>query len=588
MSSLSLRWKDVPGAAKLKRRLSLCKNDNGIFKCPVADCGHEGFRSDRGCRKHVKTSHAWFYYFDEYPKNIFEKEISTEEGIGNADMNPARISSKCIPEDVVFTEKFGKWMCSSTGGSRTKSHANQICSRVIKFIQLSQDDVTLGEIQIPHIDYFLGSMTCLTAFLQHLEEEKSIGYSGSVSYVNALLEAMDYRKFMGVAANVLSNFGVAEVFLKRARKCIARKMRVQWTEQLDIETLEGKGHWASLKELQKVIPFHMGRYEEIIQKCKEDKATVTSSDLTFATRFIATFLFLRVKGSRPMTYQFLTISMLENAAKNGGYVDQKKFKTADKYGFDSMVIDEICMRILESYIKHVRPLYMPKCEYVLLNRNGQQFTKLSQAMSILVYMAIGKHIHPTRYRQIIETESAASLSLEDQDLISQDQKHTSNVARIHYRKKRSRDVAEKGDVCVKKLRGESGKRLDVSLGAFVDASREKEDSDSDSDSTIFITQNKFIGEIEKEQAMSSTVEQANEGELGVTSYNDKRMQQFSAKEDNELIKGIKKYGYGHWGKILSDKKLDFLRKRTRNSLLKRARSKQFINMYQRVCGKPLL
>ena len=141
-------------------------------------------------------------------------------------------------------------------------------------------------------------------------------------------------------------------------------------------------------------------------------------------------------------------------------------------------------------------------------------------------------------------------------------------------------------MCVKKLRGESGKRLDVSLEAFVDASREKEDSDSDS--TIFITQNKFISEIEKEQAMSSTVEQANEGEVGVTSYNDKRMQQFSAKEDNELIKGIKKYAYGHWGKILSDKKLDFLRKRTRNSLLKRARSKQFINMYQRVCGKPLL
>ena len=92
-------------------------------------------------------------------------------------MNPARISTKCIPEDVVFTEKFGKWICSLTGGSRTKSHENRICSRVMKFIQLSQDDVTLGEIQILHIDHFLGSMTCLTAFLQHLEEGKSIGYS---------------------------------------------------------------------------------------------------------------------------------------------------------------------------------------------------------------------------------------------------------------------------------------------------------------------------------------------------------------------------------------------------------------------------
>ena len=93
-----------------------------------------------------------------------------------------------------------------------------------------------------------------------MEDEKSIGFAGSVSYINALLETMELRKFKGVSASILSNFSVAEVFLKRARRCIARKMRVQWTVELDVDTLERKGHWASLKDLQKVIPFHMGRY----------------------------------------------------------------------------------------------------------------------------------------------------------------------------------------------------------------------------------------------------------------------------------------------------------------------------------------
>ena len=88
-------------------------------------------------------------------------------------------------------------------------HANQICSRVLKFI-----------------DYYLASMACLSAFLQHLEDEKSIGFAGSVSYINALLETMENRKFKGVSASILSNFSVAEVFLKRASRCIARKMRV--------------------------------------------------------------------------------------------------------------------------------------------------------------------------------------------------------------------------------------------------------------------------------------------------------------------------------------------------------------------------
>ena len=63
------------------------------------------------------------------------------------------------------------------------------------------------------------------------------------------------------------------------------------------------------------------------------------------------------------------------------------------------------------------------------------------------------------------------LSLEEQELISQDQKHTSNVARIHCRKKRSRVVAEKGNHCIKKLRGESGEQLDSSLKKLVSVSR---------------------------------------------------------------------------------------------------------------------
>ena len=58
---------------------------------------------------------------------------------------------------------------------------------------------------------------------------------------------------------------------------------------------------------------------------------------------------------------------------------------------------------------------------------------------------------------IIETERATMLNVEEQQAVSEDQKHSSNVARVHYQKLRSRDVALKGRKFKEKLRGRRGK-----------------------------------------------------------------------------------------------------------------------------------
>ena len=61
------------------------------------------------------------------------------------------------------------------------------------------------------------------------------------------------------------------------------------------------------------------------------------------------------------------------------------------------------------------------------------------------------------YRQIIETESVNNLDLEEQQLVSEDQKHSSNVARVHYQKLRSREVALKGRSCMEELCEDHGR-----------------------------------------------------------------------------------------------------------------------------------
>ena len=97
----------------------------------------------------------------------------------------------------------------------------------------------------------------------------------------------------------------------------------------------------------------------------------------------------------------------------------------------------------------------PCCDYVLICLNGKQISKLSNIFGRLVFLAIGKYINPTRYRQINETESAEKLTLEEQKCLSEDQKHTSNVAKIHYQKLRSENIAMSAKLWLEKLQDSS-------------------------------------------------------------------------------------------------------------------------------------
>ena len=164
-----------------------------------------------------------------------------------------------------------------------------------------------------------------------------------------------------------------------------------------------------------------------------------------------------------MTYQYLTVEMVNKAKTNGGFIDQKMFKTAGKYGFDSLYLTETSMQLLDGYINHIRLLLKPNCDYVLVTRNGGQHNKLGELMSKLVFHATGKYVHLTRYRQIVETASTRHLSSSAQSTVCEEQKHNSVVAKVHYQKQRSREVASKAHKCLEKLHGDKGKELEMEV-----------------------------------------------------------------------------------------------------------------------------
>ena len=450
--TLFVNWIAVEGAAQGKRKLKLSPNENGEFICPVQLCLHTEFKSKRGLRKHIDNKHPWYFYFDEQP------EVKREE-IEKIQPVPQKQNTRSKPHYSIedgIGKNFYLWLSTTCGGGKNERESKQIAKRAMKFLMEctgeNESDMPLNN---ELLDCCLGSPQIIIKFLTTIEKEWKMSFSTMIAYVKSITDLLDFRKSEGVTDNSLRCFTVIEVYLRRAKENLRKKKRLEYSRNFDLETLIARDSWASIEEMERVVPYHLNSFKSIIEKCKSQSPFPTKHELTFTTRFIATFLFLRVKCSRPMTFQYLTLDMINQAKENNGFVDQRQFKTAERYLFDTLIMTPDVLGILDLYIKYARPLFNPATDYLLVSTAGTQYQSLTTAMSMLVHQAIGKCINPTRYRQIVETESAEKLTRNEQEIISEDQKHTSTVAKVYYKKKQSHKVALEGKRCMEKLVGDA-------------------------------------------------------------------------------------------------------------------------------------
>ena len=397
------------------------------------------------------------------------------------------------------------------------------------------------------LEYCIGSVSLIENFMKYLEDEWKVGKPGIIGYLQSLLHCLDFIRYKGLQPEKISLFIATEVFISRAKKSLTKKMRMEWNTLLSVEHFESLNCWATLNDLQHVVPYYADKYRQIIINAKSDGCT--SHDLTFATSFIVVLFFLKVKGSRPMTFQFLTLEMLNSAFKTG-VIDQTFFKTKGKYGFDSLIFSEDVLLLTKDYVDFIRPRFNPVCDYLLVCRNGSQLKNLGDILGRLVYQAIGKYINPTRYRQIIETESVQNLSTEEQAMVTLDQKHTSNVAKVHYQKLRSRDVAKQASLCLKKLINDEQTEQNNSSGS------------------------NYVNSVDINIERSSKSNEPNEKPITNESKRKKKCP-FSKQEDAFLINGIRRYGSGKWSSILTDPEYSFSSSRTTRTLMVRAKARQF-------------
>lgn len=624
---LSVDWKAIDGAAVRKRILHLREDDDKSYVCPIANCLHDGYRSSRGLRKHIDSCHAWFRFFDKEPR------ISRQQAF----RLPKPKLKSCTKNMPAFSLESGigkdflEWMQTQCGGGKLMKDAIQTGRRAMKFLMHALGEPSIETVlQEEYVDCCIGSPSIIIRFMKAITEEWDVGSSGALNYLKAVADLMDFRKANGVSDNILRTFVASEVYIRRGLSNLGKQKKIDYARNLDVESLIARNSWATMEEMEQVVPYHMPKFEHLVKRisCNED---ITINDLAFTTRFIVTFLFLRVKCTRPMTYKFLTVRMLEVAKNNGGYVDATLFKTVSKYGFDTLILSKDVMAILDTYVNVFRPRMHPVCDYVLVTTNGKPYTALGAAMSLLVLQSIDKVVNPTRYRQIVESESSERLTQAEQHIISKDQKHSSQVAKRIYQKQLSRDVAKDGVSCMSKLVGEDREEqnsefansltaiqdvnstiqvesdqedgagtcvetLDpVDIDALVDLIECDETIEGTTVTTsvstalptpiatydvsltipppivsaaIATTVNSVVSQVERNQMDVEIKKEEVQNQVD----GDKKLMRFTSKEDSFLRDGIGKYGFGQWSKILKDNAYPFHTSRDRDSLRIRART----------------
>ena len=261
-------WSTIDGASPKPKRLHLeIDETDSLYYCPVQACDHDGFQSQRGCRKYVNTKHSWFIYFDEKPNQIritdslqvaksVQVTATEDEKTGPTVKNTVKVFPSFSISGKIG-ELFTKWLTGSLGGCKKDRVAQQIVARSFKFLKFcfeDEEDLTFEVL-----------LNLLFKFIDHLQEECKLGHGGRLGYIDSISELIDFRKINGASDAVLRKLSATELYLKRARKTVAKMMRLQWTQDLDTDTLEARGHWATLEELLEVVKFLLLRYETTVK-----------------------------------------------------------------------------------------------------------------------------------------------------------------------------------------------------------------------------------------------------------------------------------------------------------------------------------
>ena len=133
----SFDWKSLEGAFEKPRRLHLKCDKDGHFHCPVPNCEHNSYSSQRGCRKHAKTIHPWFIYFDTKPISVKRDEV--EPSVIEHPSSDTKPTIPCCDVNSKLGRSLSAWLQCTTGGGKQAKQGKISVRRAFKFLKYCCD-----------------------------------------------------------------------------------------------------------------------------------------------------------------------------------------------------------------------------------------------------------------------------------------------------------------------------------------------------------------------------------------------------------------------------------------------------------------
>ena len=152
--------------------------------------------------KAFSTAQRLVVLFDEKPNadEVFSEKLVPTRLDRDRHIKP-RASTSTMPS-FDLTSRFGKdfvhWLTSDWGGSKSAEQATQIARRVLKFLRFWYPDADSNwNITESAIGSSMACTRHLTEFIGCIRDQWQMGYPGTIAYINALGDAIDYRKSNG-------------------------------------------------------------------------------------------------------------------------------------------------------------------------------------------------------------------------------------------------------------------------------------------------------------------------------------------------------------------------------------------------------
>ncbi len=284
----------------------------------------------------------------------------------------------------------------------------------------------------------------LVMYLDELRDLANFKPTSMLNETERLIMALCFIK-ANVSAEPLMflQLNQTEEFLRGISKTL-RKLKRKHMNTLTVDFYESMHAWTSFENLLKTVKSMyntiLGRLKEFLKEQSSNPSAIFP-DIEFTRGYVVSFWLLENRPVRSGNFSCLSVSDIQNAfeiqEKKGevaALVTFDKFKTSAKYGYQSLAISSDVKELIRLYIR-------------VLNLEGDSilFPHVSKSVSIFWWRQSKLHINVTRIRSIIQTEATQLLSIENQEYLSRGQCHSSEVARNHYVKLKSKHVCEKAD-----------------------------------------------------------------------------------------------------------------------------------------------